>query len=123
MVKIDRGFVLKTFLDRIVEAKRLNMSDIRMSVKELDDVAYVIYGMMSEQMSKFMDYIDIKDNIEENAQTKKKVKPKVIIENIKINKVTQDDEKTVEKIENSDIIEETKETEEDSGIYMFGGTF
>ena len=40
MVKIDRGFVLKTFLDRIVEAKRLNMSDIRMSVKELDDVAY-----------------------------------------------------------------------------------
>lgn len=123
MVKIDRGFVLKTFLDRIVEAKRLNMSDIRMSVKELDDVAYVIYGMMSEQMSKFMDYIDIKNDTSDTNKTKKQPKPKVIIENIKINKVTQDDEKPIEKLENNDIIEEIKETEEDTGIYMFGGTF
>lgn len=123
MVKIDRGFVLKTFLDRIVEAKRLNMSDIRMSVKELDDVAYVIYCMMSEQMSKIMDYVDVTNDTVDTKQTKKQSKPKVILENIKINKVVRDDEKPVEKIENSDIIEETNESEDDSGIYMFGGTF
>lgn len=120
MVKIDRGFVLKTFLDRIVEAKRLNMSDIRMSVKELDDVAYVIYGLMSEKLSTLLDSLSTNDIEEKQSIKKKSIKPRIVIDDVKIKKVTSEnvEENLLDISKEDDIIEES-----DDDVYLFGGTF
>ena len=63
VVKIDKGFVLKNFLDKVYDAKQQNMQTVRMNIKELDDLAYIIYQLMSDK-------IDTMLNIIENKNTK-----------------------------------------------------
>ncbi len=125
MVKIDRSFVLKSFLDKVYDAKRQNMSEVRMSVKELDNLAYVIYQLMSEDMAKVLEYLENSKPKEEVVV--KKQPPKRIVETIKVNKVQQPkiiepkEEIVVEKIENDVIVDEYEEDEEQP--YLYGGTF
>lgn len=121
MVKIDRSFVLKNFLDKVYDAKKQNMSEIRIPIKELDDLAYVIYQLMSEDMAKILEYLDT-SKPKEDKPIKKPSAPR-IVETIKVNKVKSiknDEPKkeiVVEKIKNDDIIEE------DEVPYLYGGTF
>lgn len=122
MVKIDRSFVLKNFLDMVYDAKQQNMSEIRVSVKELDKIAYVIYQLMSEDMSKILEYLDNSKTIE--VKTVKKVSSPKVIETVKVNKVKpikQNEIKpkiVVENNKNDDNMEE-----EDEVPYLYGGTF
>ena len=43
-----REFVLKNFWDKLKEAKRQNAREVRMSIKELDDIGFVIYELLSQ---------------------------------------------------------------------------
>lgn len=52
---MNREKVLKDFLDKIKKAKQYNMSEIRISIKELDDIMYIIYELMSEKISDVLD--------------------------------------------------------------------
>lgn len=62
---INREKILKNFLEKIRQAKCMNMSEIRISIKELDDISFIIYELMSEKLSIVLDKlenIDITDN-------------------------------------------------------------
>lgn len=135
MVKIDRSFVLKNFLDRVYDAKRMNMPELKMSIKELDELAYVIYQLMSEDMSKILEYID-KTNAESTPVKVKKKSDVKIIQPIKVNKVVSEkvEKLDIEKVEEppynkaEEISEQDKESIEESfddlgGGYLYGGTF
>lgn len=123
MVKIDKGFVLKNFLDKVYDAKQQNMQNVRMSIKELDDLAYIIYQLMSDK-------IDTMLNIIENKNTKElklnETKP-IIKEPLLVNKVKHqvDYKSIIEKKEIDDKIDDNSDTDiTDSDSYiLYGGTF
>ena len=133
MVKIDRSFVLKNFLDKVYDAKRQNMPEVRMPIKELDDLAYVIYQLMAEKISPLLELPDSKQQ-EEVVKPRRKQRP-VVIEQFKVNKVTSQpqkeiiEEKTIEKIEepkyNDNTIEDGFDDFDNSGggTFLYGGTF
>ena len=70
-MKINRDYILKTFLDKIREAKRQGMKEIKIPIDFLDDVAYIIYGLMSEHISKILEYAEKqeKNESENNSST------------------------------------------------------
>jgi len=123
VVKIDKGFVLKNFLDKVYDAKQQNMQTVRMNIKELDDLAYIIYQLMSDK-------IDTMLNIIENKNTKElklnETKP-IIKEPLLVNKVKHqvDYKPIIEKKEIDDKIDDNSDTDiTDSDSYvLYGGTF
>ena len=123
MVKIEKGFVLKNFLDKVYDAKQQNMQTVRMNIKELDDLAYIIYQLMSDK-------IDTMLNIIENKNTKElklnETKP-IIKEPLLVNKVKHqvDYKPIIEKKEIDDKIDDNSDTDiTDSDSYvLYGGTF
>ena len=42
MAKINRDYVLKTFLDKVREAKRQDMKEVKIPMRFLDDLAYYL---------------------------------------------------------------------------------
>ena len=58
---INREKTLKNLLEKIRQAKCMNMSDIRISVKELDDISFIIYELMSEKLSFVLDKLETID--------------------------------------------------------------
>ena len=60
MVKINRDYVLKTFLDKVREAKRQDMKEVKIPMRFLDDLAYIIVQLMSEELSKAFEAIENK---------------------------------------------------------------
>lgn len=68
MVKINRDYVLKTFLDKVREAKRQDMKEIKIPVRFLDDLAYVIVQLMSEELSRAFEAIEYKPKEEVKPQ-------------------------------------------------------
>jgi hypothetical protein len=115
MVRIDKNQILINFLDKIRQAKQMNMSDVRMSMKELDDLAYVITLLMSDTISKILNIVE---NNEEPKKVNKPIIQKTIIEKMPMKRVIeQKPEQIVEKV--IDIQEEIEDNEE----YLYGGTF
>lgn len=65
---MNRDFVLKNFWNKLSEAKRQNVREVRMSLKEIDDLGFVIYELMSEYYNKTIDNVKkISDNLEEES--------------------------------------------------------
>lgn len=115
MTRIDKNQVLTTFLDKVKDAKRLNMNDIRLSIKEVDDLVYIITMLMSEKLNKLIDSIDKREEL----PTKQIIKPvinKTIIENLPMKKIVED-------IDNNIEIEEINDDNDDDSYIMYGGTF
>lgn len=94
MVKINRDYVLKTFLDKVREAKRQDMKEVKIPIRFLDDLAYIIVQLMSEELSKAFEAIDgkpkeeFKPYIPVNKKVLKTITPKKL-EEIKENKEKQ----------------------------------
>lgn len=65
---MNRDFVLKNFWNKLSEAKRQNVREVRMSLKEIDDLGFVIYELMSEYYNKTIDNVKkTSDNLEEES--------------------------------------------------------
>lgn len=119
MSRIDKNQILINFLDKVKDAKRLNMNDVRMSIKELDELAYVMSLLMSEKLSKLLDTLEPKEENVKEKNIKKPIVTKTIIENMPMKKVIEEIAIDIqEKIEDNDEYEDN----EDSNI-MYGGTF
>lgn len=74
MIKISRERVLNTFIEKIKNAKSSGLSEIKMSVKELDDISFVIYQIMAEKLDMF---IEMNEKIKEEKKeldNKKKIR-------------------------------------------------
>lgn len=54
---INRDFVLKNFWEKLREAKRQNVRDVRMTLKEIDELGYVIYELLTEYYNKTIDNV------------------------------------------------------------------
>ena len=131
MVKIDRSFVLKNFLDKVYDAKRQNMPEVRMPIKELDDLAYVIYQLMAEKISPLLELSESKQQ-EEVVKPRRKQQP-IVVQEFKVNKVSTQpqkeliEEKTIEKIKEPEYTDTTFENENEDdlndGTFLYGGTF
>lgn len=61
---INRDFVLKNFWEKLREAKRQNVRDVRMTLKEIDELGYVIYELLTEYYNKTID--DVKQSSSDN---------------------------------------------------------
>ena len=105
-IKVNREIILKDLLNKVKEAKRLNMKEVKLSIKELDDLAYVVYQLMAEDISKIFDLKDKKENPEPEP-IKKKTERKVLEEIPK-----EDKEDTEPPPEMNLIINEPPKTEE-----------
>lgn len=65
---MNRDFVLKNFWNKLSEAKRQNVREVRMSLKEIDDLGFVIYELMSEYYNKTIDNVKkTSNNLEEES--------------------------------------------------------
>ena len=49
---MNRDYVLKNFWNKLTDAKKQNVREVRLSLKELDDLGFVIYELMSEYYNK-----------------------------------------------------------------------
>ena len=84
MAKINRDYVLKTFLDKVREAKRQDMKEVKIPIRFLDDLAYIIVQLMSEELSRAFEAIDgkpkeeFKPTIPINKKVLKTITPKKI---------------------------------------------
>ena len=144
MLVLNRDSVLKSFLNKVKEAKRLNMKDIKITMKEMDDLFQVVYELMSEQITEALKYIEEKkeqDAIKKPVQNKKRR----VIEKIEIDNSFEPEEKVVKTEINTmvkeqpepqkipikteivetkpepEIIEEDEEEDDDNTLY--GGTW
>ena len=99
MTKINRDYVLKTFLDKVREAKRQDMKEIKVPVRFLDDLAYIVYQLMSEELSKAYNSIEVKPQGEVkpqlpiNRKVLKEITPK------KLDTILPKEEKPVETVQ------------------------
>lgn len=153
MLKLNRDSVLKAFLEKVKEAKRLNMKDVKMTMKEMDDLFQVVYELMTEQISSALQVLDSKNDndIKKQLQIPKKRR---VIEEIVVEK--EPEEKVIEPVkiiipdgskQNGDpktatfnarvtmkeepkpqvvdvkIIEEEPEEEEEEDNSLYGGTW
>lgn len=73
MIKISREKVLNTFIEKIKNAKSSGMSEIKMSVKELDDVSFVIYQIMAEKLDMFIELNEKLKESKKELDNKKKI--------------------------------------------------
>lgn len=123
MVKIDKGFVLKNFLDKVYDAKQQNMQNVRMSIKELDDLAYIIYQLMSDKIDTMLNIIETKNTKELKLN---ETKP-IIKEPLLVNKVKHqvDYKSIIEKKVIDDKIDNNSDTgiTDDDSYILYGGTF
>ena len=79
-IRVNREIVLKSLLNKIKEAKRLNMTEIKYPIKELDDLAYVVYQLMAEDISKIL---SLNDKPEPEPKKQPVKKPKKVLEEIR----------------------------------------
>lgn len=132
MTKINKDYILKTFLNKIKIAKREGMKELKIPVSFLDDLAYIIYQLMSENISSILDKIEIineekKENttsLKKNVFKEIKIDKKPVKENIEI----KAEPAIIEEIKNDnneDIINnvEDDENDEDEGTILYGGSW
>lgn len=65
---MNRDFVLKNFWNKLTEAKKENVREIRLSLKEMDELGFVIYELLGEYFNKTIDNVknnDYNDNNDE----------------------------------------------------------
>lgn len=135
MTKINKDYILKTFLNKIKIAKREGMKELKIPVSFLDDLAYIIYQLMSENISSILDKIEIiKEEEKENTTSLKKnvfkeikIDKKPVKENIeiKVEPAIIEEVKNDNIINNEDIINnvEDDENDEDEGTILYGGSW
>lgn len=51
---MNRDIVLKNFFNKLKEAKSQNVRDVRLSLKEMDDLGYILFELTSEFYDKVM---------------------------------------------------------------------
>ena len=51
---MNRDVVLKNFFNKLKEAKSKNSRDVRLSLKEMDDLGYILFELTSEFYDKVM---------------------------------------------------------------------
>lgn len=95
MLKLNRDSVLKSFMEKVNEAKRLRMKDVKLTMKEMDDLAMVVYELMSEQITKALEYIEMKKE-EDEVKKPNPNKKRRVIEKIDIDTHIEPKEKVVE---------------------------
>lgn len=101
MVKINRDYVLKTFLDKVREAKRQDMKEVKIPIRFLDDLAYIIVQLMSEELSRAFEAID--------GKPKEEFKPIIPINKKVLKTITPKKlEEIKEKVEVQPIIKESE---------------
>ena len=61
---MDRDYVLKSYFNKVSEAKKQNIRELRMSVKELDDIGYILYELLSEYYNKTIDTVKNSSSID-----------------------------------------------------------
>ena len=152
MVKINRDYVLKTFLDKVREAKRQDMKEVKIPVRFLDDLAYIIVQLMSEELSRAFEALEnkpkeeVKSYIPVNKKVLKTITPKKIEKELKsvevkpVEPVVEEVKpieqpvksfeeqpvvyKPIEQPKVEPIVEEQEEDEEDDNTnIMYGGTW
>ena len=64
---MNREYVLKNFWNKLAEAKRQNVRDVRMSLKEIDDLGFVIYELLTEYYNKTIDGVKNASNNEDDG--------------------------------------------------------
>lgn len=84
MVKLNREYILKTFLGKIREAKRADMKELKIPMKFLDDLAFVIVQLMTEELSKAYNAIEFKPK--EEVKEPVTLGPKRILKELKVSK-------------------------------------
>lgn len=62
---MNRDFVLKNFWNKLTEAKKENVREIRLSLKEMDELGFVIYELLGEYFNKTIDNVKNNDNYDE----------------------------------------------------------
>ena len=127
MAKINRDYVLKTFLDKVREAKRQDMKEVKIPMRFLDDLAYIIVQLMSEELSRAFEAIEnkpkeeIKSYIPINKKVLKTITPKKIEEALKsvevkpVESEVKQDEPVVEEVK--PVEEPVKSFEEQPVVY------
>lgn len=81
VIRVNREVILKDLLTKVKEAKRLNMKEVRIPIKELDDLAFVVYELMTEDVSKILSLKDKKE--EPKPKPIKKDSERKVLEEIK----------------------------------------
>jgi hypothetical protein len=130
-MRLNRELVLKDFLEKISKAKKMRLTEVKVSVAELDDIAFILYELMSEKISKILSLLD-------EERKEKKVEPKKIVyvnddniikseKNIKINHENDinliESIQMVEDIKNDETNDDKDTTDETNDDYLFGGSF
>jgi hypothetical protein len=64
-----REAILKKFFNRVKESKRNNLKEVRIPMKELEDLGAVIYEMLAEFYSEKMEEKEESDSIELSGGT------------------------------------------------------
>lgn len=149
MAKINRDYVLKTFLDKVREAKRQDMKEVKIPMRFLDDLAYIIVQLMSEELSRAFEAIEtkpkeeIKTTIPINRKVLKEITPKKLEEmkkDVEVKPVESEVKpveetvksyeeqpvvyKQVEQPKVEQVVEEPEENEEDDNDnVLYGGTW
>ena len=149
MAKINRDYVLKTFLDKVREAKRQDMKEVKIPMRFLDDLAYIIVQLMSEELSRAFEAIEtkpkeeIKATIPINRKVLKEITPKKLEEmkkDVEVKPVESEVKpveetvksyeeqpvvyKQVEQPKVEQVVEEPEENEEDDNDnVLYGGTW
>ena len=149
MLKLNRDSVLKAFLEKVKEAKRLNMKDVKMTMKEMDDLFQVVYELMTEQISNALVTLETKK--EQDVKKSDNIIPKKrrVIEEIKMEKEPEVDKSEqvsnqvsnqvtaqvseqvkpvyqppkVQQVPMNVVVEEEPEEEEDDDNTLYGGTW
>jgi len=144
MLKLNRDSVLKAFLEKVKEAKRLNMKDVKITMKEMDDLFQVVYELMTEQISNALVTLETKK--EQDVKKADNIIPKKrrVIEEIKVEKEPEVDKSEqvssqvseqvkptvvvqqppkVQPVPMNVIVEEEPEEEEDDDNTLYGGTW
>jgi hypothetical protein len=96
MLRLNRDSVLKSFLEKVKEAKRLNMKDVKMTMKEIDDLFQVVYELMTEQITNALVKIEEMKEIKETKKDNLLPKKRRVIEEFKTEK--DPEEKVIEPV-------------------------
>ena len=96
MLKLNRDSVLKSFMQKVKEAKRLNMKDVKMTMKEIDDLFQVVYELMTEQISNALVKVEELKEIKETKKDTSLPKKRRVIEEFKVEK--EPEEKVIEPV-------------------------
>lgn len=109
----------------------MKLTDVKISVAELDDIAFILYELMSEKISKILSLMD-EEKIEKKVEPKKVVyvNNDDIIKSEKNNKTTNGNDINLinpiqvnEDIKNNDINVDNDTSDELNNDYLFGGSF